>query len=367
VIASGLRPFVCWLALTDRQPFPAGFLAALEREMPAGIRWIEVGRLAWPELLEHLTSTARKLGYVDDVAHGVCHTVTRAAAQTGKTPAELTMTDLLALSEEVRQHQTTRRAEQGQPPPACQRRRLWPWAAGAVLYHAGLWPEPPDPHLIGRQPGLGTEEARLGFLREGWPALHAVTIRYLAQRRTTLRPSTVKSETLALAAFFRWLTQHHPEVTELAQLERRVHIEPYLHWIRDEAEPGCRPGQGQWSLSTRHHALTCLRRFFHLLELWEWPEAPKRPLVLPGDVPRLPDPLPKAFDDVDAARMVQLARTTADPLERLVIELLAGCGLRRGEAHDLKLSDIVTFGGQPAAQPWLRVPLGKLERVMNLE
>jgi hypothetical protein len=84
---------------------------------------------------------------------------------------------------------------------------------------------------------------------------------------------------------------------------------------------------------------------------------------LPGDLPRLPDPLPKAFDDVEAAGMVQLARSAHDPLERLIIELLASCGLRAGEARDLKLSDVVMFGGSsdhPASQPWLRVPLGKL-------
>jgi hypothetical protein len=73
--------------------------------------------------------------------------------------------------------------------------------------------------------------------------------------------------------------------------------------------------------------------------------------------------LPKAFDDVEAAKMVQGARNSSDPLERLIIELLAGCGLRVGEARDLKLSDVVAFGGQgdhATAQPWLRVPLGKL-------
>jgi integrase len=60
--------------------------------------------------------------------------------------------------------------------------------------------------------------------------------------------------------------------------------------------------------------------------------------------------------------MIRAARSAPDPLERLILELLAGCGLRAGEARDLKLSDVVTFGGQgqPTAQPWLRVPLGKL-------
>jgi integrase len=105
-----------------------------------------------------------------------------------------------------------------------------------------------------------------------------------------------------------------------------------------------------------------LQRFLDLVTLWGWPDAPPRPLLLPSDVPRLPRPLPRAFDDVEAARMVQAAREAATPLERLIVELLAGCGLRAGEAYALQLSDVVTFGGagHPASQPWLRVPLGKL-------
>jgi len=184
----------------------------------------------------------------------------------------------------------------------------------------------------------------------------------VARRTTMVRPSTVKQETVALGDFFRWLTQHHPDVTDLRQLDRRRHIEPYLQWVLQEGGAGRGKGQEDWTLSTRHARLTCLQRVFHLLALWEWPEAPARTLFLPGDLPRLPDPLPQAFDDVEAARMVQVARTSVDPLRRLIIELLASCGLRVGEARDLQLSDIVTFGGQdqPAAQQWLRVPLGKL-------
>ncbi len=353
-LAAGLHGFVCWLALTGRLPLPPGLLEALERRAPAAIRWIEQGRLAWPELLERLARTARELGYAASLVNRVCHTVTRAAAHTGKPPEALTMTDLLHVSEAVRHWQSTRRAGEDRPPPTYQRRALWPWATAMVLHHAGLWPEPPDTHLIGRLPGPGTEEMQLRFLRARWPALHAAATRYLAQRRVMVRAATVKSETLALGAFLRWLTEHHPHVAEFSQLERQAHIEPYLRWVRDRTD---------WSVSTRHNYLVGLRRCFELLRLWGWPDAPARSLFGPGDVPRLPQPLPKAFDDVEAARMIQVARSSPNRLERLVIELLANCGLRVGEARDLRLSDIVTFGdaaGQPGIQAWLRVPLGKL-------
>ena len=203
----------------------------------------------------------------------------------------------------------------------------------------------------------------MGFLEQRWPKLYDVAHRYLDRRGATVKPATLKQVAATLGSFFRWLTAAHPEVQDLAQLDRRTHIEPYLGWVLKEGGPGRAQGEGQWTLSTRHARLSCLQLFLRLFALWGWAEAPARPLFLPGDLPRLPDPLPKAFDDVQAAQMVHLARTTASPLHRLIIELLASCGLRAGEARDLKLSDIVSFGGagpHPAVQPWLRVPLGKL-------
>jgi len=150
-------------------------------------------------------------------------------------------------------------------------------------------------------------------------------------------------------------------VTDLRQLDRRAHLEPFVRWVHEEAGPGRARGQERWGIGTRVGILNRLRQFFRLLALWGWSEAPARPLLVRDDVPRLPEPLPQAFDDVEAARMIQLVRTAASPVGRRIIVLLAGCALRAGEARDLKLSDLATFGGgQAALQRWLRIPLGKL-------
>jgi site-specific recombinase XerD len=362
VLSSGYRCFVCWLAVTGRQPFSPCLLEAIEARAPTMLRWLEQGRRAWPELIEKLDRTALRLGFSQDTADFVGHAVTKAAAYAGKNPKALTIEDLVELSNAMLQRRAGRRAERGDVLQGQDHQPLRPWTTATVLYHAGLLPAPPDTRLIGRRPGRGIEATQLAFLQERWPAFYDVATRYLERRRTMVRPSTVKGEILALGCFFRWLTEHDPELTDLSQLDRRQHLEPYLQWALQEGGPGRGRGQEHWTVGTRYGRLECLQRFFRLLVLWEWPEAPSRPLFLPGDLPRLPEPLPKAFDDVEAARMVQVARTSADPLERLIIELLAGCGLRVGEARDLTLSDIVTFGGrdQPTAQPWLHVPLGKL-------
>jgi integrase len=359
-LATNGRTFVCWLALTGRLPFPSALLEALEEQAPTSIHWLEQGRLAWPALIARLEATADKLGYRPATAAQVAAAVTKAAAYAGKPPEALTLAEIVSLSEAMRQRRVQRQAARGQPLRRDGNQPLIPWTTGSVLYHAGLLPEPPDTRLIARRATAGVEASQLGFLQAGWPALHDVARCYLAQRRRTRRESTVTQEALALGRFFRWLTTHHPAVTTLHQLDRRTHLEPFLSWLQAETNAS---GQPRWSLGTRHTQLTCLARFFRLLAQWGWPEAPARPVLLSDDLPRLPAPLPKAFDDVEAARMVQLARTAPDPLSRLIIELLAGGGLRVGEARDLRLSDLVTFGGpagHPGAQVWLRVPVGKL-------
>lgn len=360
-VAAGTRAFVFWLGLTQRLPFPPALLEALESCPPGSLRWLEHGRRAWPALLQRLRATALKLGYQPCTADNVCYAVTLAVAYLGKPPEALSVDEIVSLSETLRQRRIALRAAKGLPPVLVPHQPLQPWTTGTVLYHAGLLSTPPGQHLIGRRPGLGIHERQLGFLRQDWPALYEVAERYLARRQTLVRLSTVKQDTIGLGSFLRWLTQHHPEVTDLRQLDRRQHIEPYLHWVLADAGPGRAREHPHWTTATCYQRIDALQRCFRLLSLWQWPEAPARPLLLPGDLPRLPEPLPKAFDDVQAARMLHLARTSSDPLERLIIELLASCGLRVGEARDLKLSDIVSFGGQgQAAQPWLHVPLGKL-------
>lgn len=245
-----------------------------------------------------------------------------------------------------------------------ERHPLIPWTTGSILYHLGQLPEPPDTRLVSGRPGQGFEECQLGFLREKYAAFFELTTRYLERRRTMVTISSVKQEIAALGSFFRWLSFEHPDVTELHQLDRRRHIEPYLHWLFEVGGTGRGRHSERWTIPTRRARISCLQRILKLLSCWGWPEAPARPLLLPGDLPALPDSLPKAFDDVDAARMIQSARSSADLLEKLIIELLANCGLRVGEARDLKLSDVVTFGGprdEPKSQTWLHVPLGKLK------
>ena len=85
------------------------------------------------------------------------------------------------------------------------------------------------------------------------------------------------------------------------------------------------------------------------------PDAPPRNPVIAGDIPKKPEPLPKFLDDRDAARLMAAARASADPRDRLVVELLARTGMRAGELADLDADAVVQIG----AGHWLRDPAGQ--------
>src|SRR6266545_2135906 len=99
-----------------------------------------------------------------------------------------------------------------------------------------------------------------------------------------------------------------------------------------------------------------LHCFFDRITDWGYPNPPQRPLVFAGDLPIVDKPLPRFLDDAAAAKLLRAARADPDPLSRLIVELLARTGIRRGELLGLTVGAVVQIG----SAFWLRIPVGKL-------
>jgi hypothetical protein len=99
-----------------------------------------------------------------------------------------------------------------------------------------------------------------------------------------------------------------------------------------------------------------LRCFFDRIAEWDYPDAPSHPLIFAGDLPIPDQPLPRFLDDAASAKLLRAARADPAPFARLVIELLARTGLRKGELMALTIDAVVQIG----SAYWLRVPIGKL-------
>jgi len=202
----------------------------------------------------------------------------------------------------------------------------------------------PEQHPAGWH--AGTEWAEIAAAA---PQAAATMRRYLRQLGTFLAPRSVDAADGALRQFARWMTAD-AGITAVGDI-RRDDIEDYKVWLAD------RPGhRGRLSAETHRQRLRTVRAFFERIIEWDWPDAPPRNPVIAGDIPKKPEPLPKFPGDRDAARLMAAARASADPRDRLVVELLARTGMRAGELADLDAGPVVRIG----AGHWLRIPLGKL-------
>jgi hypothetical protein len=97
--------------------------------------------------------------------------------------------------------------------------------------------------------------------------------------------------------------------------------------------------------------------FFVRISQWDWPQAPPRVPIIPGDLPHQDHPLPKALDDA-AAKLLRAAQAAPRMLVRVAVEVLLRTGLRVGEFTALRADAVVLIG----AAHWLHVPVGKLPR-----
>jgi integrase len=99
-----------------------------------------------------------------------------------------------------------------------------------------------------------------------------------------------------------------------------------------------------------------LRGFFDRIIEWDYPDVPARPPVFAGDIPIKDRALPRFLDDAASAKLLVAARNLADPFDRLVVEMLARTGMRKGELLGLTVDAVVQIG----SAFWLRTPVGKL-------
>ncbi|HZE16857.1 MAG TPA: site-specific integrase, partial [Mycobacterium sp.] len=131
------------------------------------------------------------------------------------------------------------------------------------------------------------------------------------------------------------------------------HIEAFKIWLSTHPRPSTGKPLNRVSIKD---ALINLHCFFTRIAEWGYPDAPTRTLMFPGDLPIVDKPLPRFLDDAAAAKLLRATRSDADPLSRLIVELLARTGIRRGELLSLTVDAVVQIG----SAYWLRIPIGKL-------
>jgi integrase/recombinase XerD len=209
----------------------------------------------------------------------------------------------------------------------------------------------------GRLDSLARPARRLSIKVTGWnvvaPAIADNARRYLSQVELSLRPSTVSHIEHDLREFATWLAEQHPEVGSCAELTRG-HIEDYKSWVT--TKPARYTGKPLARISIKNRLIN-LHCFFDRTTEWGYPNAPTRPLIFLGDLPTVDKPLPRFLDDAAATKLARaVRRDEVEPLDRVIVEILARTGIRKGELLGLTVDAVVQIG----SAFWLRIPIGKL-------
>ena len=272
-------------------------------------------------------------------------------AFTGNTPGQLDDDDLDRCVQAVRAATVTE--------PMRRNRAGKIFGLRKLLFEAGLADCPPARRRVG---GPLTRQQRLATTSA--PEIRSTFLDYLDARSAVLRPKTIAKLVSALAIFGEFLSDRFPDVTTIAEIERR-HTQAFLTWTATRECRNYYRGRTVGPFVTAHAAIV-LRGFFDDITEWGWPQAPARRLMFTSDIPKQPTMIPRALaPDIDTALMTAVA-TLDDLFARVGLTVLRGTGLRVGELLDLELDAVADFG---PAGTWLRVPLGKLntERMVPLD
>lgn len=343
-------PFAVWCFVHEHLRPDVELLLA----KPGGVELSSVWNASHPGDAVRVAEVGRRLGWSANWIRQVCqHALPVVCLAAGRGLNELSEDDLARFARDVEEAPHLSPSARFHAP-----KRLF--AIWQACWELGITTVPP--RRAGR-PALTPVEHAEGITQ---PEIRREVVRYVETISTVLRPATVKARIKAIRVFVDWLADHHPEVRRLDQLERSAHVEPYLAWARTRPWRGAN-GRGRTvSLTLFHHDVVDLRVFFEDVAAWGWASAPGHRLLFLTDLPRLPEPMPRALPpQTDQALMAEVARLD-DVFARTGLILLRSTGMRVGELLDLELDCLVDFEEHGT---WLRVPVGKLgtERMVPLD
>jgi site-specific recombinase XerD len=184
--------------------------------------------------------------------------------------------------------------------------------------------------------------------------MEAVVTRYLARRRLTDQPATVKRAKRELLKFIDWLAQAHPQVSSWAEVTRDQVIE-YANALHTMISTRGTP----YATQTKRGLLSRLSLFFQDTISWEWEDVPTRPPLLHGDLPKLPKSLPRYIPQEELDRLMPEIRALDCPYQRAALLIARWCGARREEIGRLSVDCLDSY---PDGTPRLRIPAGKTKR-----
>lgn len=187
------------------------------------------------------------------------------------------------------------------------------------------------------------------------PVMEQVAQRYIAMRRLTDRPGTIIMLDVAMRHFITWIAQAHPSLVSLAEITR-AHLLEFAEHLNTMT---CERTGGPLATLTKRGRLANLSHCFRDLAAWEWEETPGRPLLGAGDLPKIPQRIPRYIPEEDLSRLMTAIRGLGCPYQRAALLIARWSGARRGEIRRLPIDCLDRY---PDGSWRLRIPAGKTKR-----
>jgi integrase len=108
--------------------------------------------------------------------------------------------------------------------------------------------------------------------------------------------------------------------------------------------------------SSKRLTLTKLAQFFRDAAHWGWEDAPSRPLLQKGELPKLPQRIPRYILEAELERLMGAIRALDCPYQRAALLIARWSGARRGEIRRLSVDCLDDY---PDGTPRLHIPTGK--------
>jgi len=253
---SSTRPFVTFLMVTGRlQP---GYDYLLARKLSS--LWHELTASPLEPDLIRFIAAARELGFTQRIASGIgTQVIARLLIQTNRGLDDITEHDLHDLTSACRRRE--QRTGRG-----WKHYRSTMHSARQILFHLGVLDSPAAPTT--------TRVPLEDRMADAPQSLQPSFVAYLRAKSATCTPKTVSSLATRLAHFGRFLSATDPDLTSLADLDRRRHIEPFITSLTSvTGEP--------ITVADRIRRVHAVGNFLAQIAEWGWDDAPPPPAGVP--------------------------------------------------------------------------------------
>jgi integrase len=187
------------------------------------------------------------------------------------------------------------------------------------------------------------------------PSMEAVLEQYASTRSLVSRPATVHRLRFTLRQFAEWVLERYPGIATFAQIKRE-HVLEFSEALNCMVNK--RTGE-PLAVLTKRGTMSRLSVFFRDVSSWGWADVPERPLLGIGDLPKMPQRVPRYIPEEELARLMTAIRGLDCPYQRAALLIARWSGARRGEIRRLSIDCLDSY---PDGTPRLRIPAGKTRR-----